>query len=70
MNSHRYCIQCRDTRSGKTGDFFCEKNADGTFRAVSPIFDHLGEFYAWAHANGYRSANQTTSDLTMIRDTA
>jgi hypothetical protein len=51
----KYCIQCTDQNTGQTGDFGYDPlqgNTAGSFRAITPIFPCLQEFYAWAHQNG------------------
>jgi hypothetical protein len=50
-----YTIQCRDAVSGQVGCFLFDTEhwqRTGEFRAVSPVFPGLVEFYAWNNANG------------------
>lgn len=50
-----YTVQCRDATSGATGCFLFDVShwqATGEFRAASPVFSNLTEFYAWNNANG------------------
>lgn len=55
----RYCIQCKDVVSGEIGTFAYDdsKTPDGNigFVAISPVFNDLVKFYAWAHSNGWKS---------------
>ena len=53
-----YTTQCRDVVSGKTGCFLFDVEhwkKTGEFRATSPVFPSLIEFYQWDHANGRRA---------------
>jgi hypothetical protein len=50
-----YTIQCVDVASGQTGCFLFDEThwqVTGEFKAVSPVFPGLVEFFAWCHANG------------------
>jgi len=50
-----YTVQCRDVTTGETGCFvFDEKHwqATGEFKARSPVFPGLLQFYEWNNANG------------------
>lgn len=50
-----YTVQCTDSASGAVGCFVFDVphwQATGEFRATSPVFAGLGEFYAWNRANG------------------
>lgn len=42
---NRYCIQCKDNRTGLVGDFAYHDSIP--FSAISPIFDSLVGFYEW-----------------------
>jgi len=47
METNYYCIQCKDKRTGKIGDFV----HNGDFYSVSPVFDSLMDLFAWAKEN-------------------
>lgn len=50
-----YTIQCRDVVSGETGSFIFDVphwQQTGEFRAVSPVFSSVADFYVWDNANG------------------
>lgn len=50
-----YTVQCRDATSGATGCFLFDTahwQQTGEFRAVSPVFADLTQFYAWNSDNG------------------
>lgn len=50
-----YTIQCRDITSGETGCFLFDVphwQATGEFRAISPVFPNVAQFYAWNRENG------------------
>lgn len=50
-----YTIGCTDVTSGKTGSFFYDSEhwqKTGQFKAVSPVFPSLVEFYKWDDENG------------------
>jgi len=50
-----YTVQCRDVTSGTTGCFLFDTEhwqRTGEFKAVSPVFPGLVEFYEWDRANG------------------
>jgi hypothetical protein len=52
-----YCIQCRDTISGKTGCFtydefeYLSSDKPLQFKALSPVFNNIVLLFAWAKAN-------------------
>ncbi len=54
----RYCIQCTDLDSGKTGSFVYHK--DAPLRATSPIFDNVSDMFRWMHLHNYESGNLLT----------
>ena len=66
MICKHYCIQCEDVHSGKVGNFFYERDAQGRFTAVSPVFSGLADFYLWAKAQGFRQDPQHPNDLVML----
>lgn len=48
-----YAIQCRDVTTGVTGCFMFDLDHwvdTGEFRARSPVFENLLDFYAWRSA--------------------
>lgn len=50
-----YTVQCRDVTSGETGCFLFDTahwQQTGDFRAISPVFPDLAQFFAWDKANG------------------
>lgn len=50
-----YTIQCEDVTSGKTGCFLFDTDhwqRTGEFKAISPVFLDLVQFYEWDKANG------------------
>lgn len=50
-----YTVQCKDVESGKTGCFLFDTEywqETGKFKAISPVFYDLHEFYEWDNANG------------------
>ncbi|MFW6855332.1 hypothetical protein ACODYM_28995 [Burkholderia gladioli] len=50
-----YTVQCLDVTSGRTGCFLFDTahwQATGEFKAISPVFAGLAEFFAWDRANG------------------
>lgn len=52
-----YTIQCTDVVSGETGCFLFDTahwQETGEFKAVSPVFPGLSEFFAWDNAQGAR----------------
>lgn len=54
-----YTVQCRDVTTGETGCFLFDTahwQTTGEFKAISPVFPGLVEFYAWDRANGDRRA--------------
>ncbi|WP_418131441.1 hypothetical protein [Variovorax sp. 278MFTsu5.1] len=49
-----YTVQCTDVTTGKTGCFLFDTahwQQTGEFRAVSPVFANLTQFYAWDNEN-------------------
>jgi len=64
MDRITYCIQCKDITTGQTGTFAYECE-DGAFKATSPVFPSLVEFYQWAKDNGYKSEGGYA--LAMVR---
>jgi hypothetical protein len=55
-----YTTQCTDVTTGKTGCFLFDTERwqrTGEFRAVSPIFPSLIEFFKWDAANGSRGTS-------------
>jgi len=51
-----YCIYCIDSRTGERGHFAYDDDRYLQMHehlAISPIFKHLDEFYAWARAEGF-----------------
>lgn len=56
-----YTIQCTDVTSGEVGCFLFDIphwQATGEFKAASPVFPNLTEFYAWNRANGNPGVGQ------------
>jgi hypothetical protein len=56
MKLYPYCIQCTDQNSGDVGDFAYDPSdcpAAGQFKAITPVFDDLAEFYDWCRANNF-----------------
>jgi hypothetical protein len=54
-----YTIQCKDVVSGKTGCFLFDTDhwrRTGEFKAISPVFANLVQFYEWDKANGDKRA--------------
>ncbi len=54
-----YTVQCTDVDSGKKGCFLFDTDhwvRTGEFKAISPIFPGLVEFYKWDRDNGHRRA--------------
>lgn len=50
-----YTIGCRDVDSGETGSFLFDVKhwqRTGEFKAISPVFPGVAEFYTWNRANG------------------
>lgn len=50
-----YTVQCLDVDSGIVGCFIFDAahwQLTGEFRAISPVFPSLGEFYEWDNENG------------------
>ncbi len=50
-----YAVQCRDAVSGEVGCFVFDEDHwkdTGEFRAVSPVFSGLVDFYRWNNENG------------------
>ena len=50
-----YTVQCTDSTSGKTGCFLFDVEhwqRSGEFKAISPVFPSLVEFYRWNNENG------------------
>lgn len=55
---NNYCIQCTDIISGTVGDFAFDLEhwqKTGQFKAISPVFHGLVEFYAWAKSTGFET---------------
>ncbi|MFO0253748.1 MAG: hypothetical protein ACK52V_06500 [Betaproteobacteria bacterium] len=56
-----YTIQCTDVVSGKIGCFLFDiphYQRTGKFKAISPVFPDLYEFFQWDNANGERRKGQ------------
>ncbi|WP_162580521.1 hypothetical protein [Variovorax sp. PBS-H4] len=54
-----YTVQCTDVTTGQTGCFLFDTEhwqRTGEFKAISPIFRSLVDFYEWDRANGSRRA--------------
>lgn len=62
----RFCIQCKDLKSGTTGDFVF--NSDKPFHAISPVFSSYQDLYHWKLENGYQNAQVTTGPFALQRD--
>ncbi len=46
----KYVIQCKDVTSGMVGDFLFDElhyQETGEFKAISPVFPDLSQFFAW-----------------------
>jgi hypothetical protein len=55
-----YTIQCTDETTGATGCFLFDVphwQQTGAFRAVSPVFPSVAEFYHWDNENGRQRAS-------------
>lgn len=67
-----YCVQCRDSWSGKTGDFVFE-SSDGSRelrKTISPVFDSLAQLFPWMRENGFERDNSNGSgpfDLRKVK---
>ena len=54
-----YTVQCKDVTSGKVGCFLFDVphwQATGEFKALSPVFAGLSEFFKWDAVNGAKRA--------------
>lgn len=60
MRELEYCIQCKDKKTGRIGDFM----HNGDFTAISPVFDNLIDFFNWCDENNYVP---NTWDLSVNR---
>lgn len=50
-----YTVQCPDVTTGEIGCFLFDVDhwqRTGEFKALSPVFPGLVDFYAWSRANG------------------
>jgi hypothetical protein len=50
-----YAIQCRDISSGEIGCFLFDTEhwmQTREFKAISPVFPGLDQFFDWCHENG------------------
>ena len=61
----RFCIQCKDLKSGTTGNFVF--NSDKPFHAISPVFESYGDLYHWKVTNGYFNAKDSTDPFALQR---
>lgn len=64
--SANYTTQCRDETSGKTGCFLFDVEhwqETGKFKAISPVFSGLVEFYAWDHEN-----EKKANEIVLVRE--
>lgn len=66
----RYCTQCVDQNTGVIGCFGydpAEGNTAGNFRAITPVFSSLYEFFPWCHENGITLDHSTeTGDIGTL----
>lgn len=60
-----YCIQCKDTASGKIGSFIYSTAVP--FKAISPVFVDLVGLHAWMKEHKYASYSSGMADLRVYR---
>jgi hypothetical protein len=61
METYAYCIQCKDTASGRLGSFMYSNREP--FKAISPVFQSYAELHMWMVSHGY----ETDRDLVSFR---
>jgi len=52
-DSAKYCIQCQDSKTGKTGDFLFMR--DNPKVAISPVFESVYHLLSWMKQNEWES---------------